>query len=266
MKRFVLCLAIALVTCVTLASPANAAPPSNDNFVDALAITSLPYAQTINVAEATQESADTCYSAWATRTIWYSYTPETTTSAYAAFRLDGQAGNDSAVATYVLGTSGALTELECAIWNTQPRQLTAGTTYYFMAATGGPFDVGTFALEETPPPVSSVSLTVSGGAVKHDGLITMSGMISCDQESAWGLAILDVAQGPKGRAAASLVAAPGCGPVPRAFTASGYSDTTASFLPGPALLSYIGVAENAFGHAETHGTVNIILKRSGADR
>jgi len=263
LRRFISALAVVAVCGLAAPVEARAAAASNDNFVNALAITALPYTETVDVTESTPEPVDGCRSEWATRTVWYTFTPESTSLFLASFSVNDYA-SDGVVAVYVSsGPSGDLTQLSCSDWF-PPTVLTAGTTYYFMVGTGPFYDVGTFRLSETAPPVTSVDVQITNATVQHDGLVAVSGTIACDQDSEWGVVTLTLQQGGTGRvkATASLFAYPGCGPSPRTFTVSGYSDSTKIFIPGPLTVTYQATAENNIGHAETQGTAESFLRRT----
>lgn len=64
--------ATAVVALIFAAEPADAAPPSNDDFDSATAVTSIPFEETIDVSEATSNPDDptTC-----DHSLWYSYSP-----------------------------------------------------------------------------------------------------------------------------------------------------------------------------------------------
>lgn len=119
---------LAALTAVVLApGVAQAAPPSNDDFDNATALT-LPYAEDISLAEATAapDDPEACFAQY-TNTIWYSFTATEDTT----LRLDfGDAYLDTAIFT---GSRGALQFVpRTCEWGSSVRSLTAsaGVTYY----------------------------------------------------------------------------------------------------------------------------------------
>lgn len=69
-------LLLALAFSLTAFSPALAAPPANDNFIEADVIPSLPFSSTVDITEATNELSEPqpCHLLM-DRTVWYSFTP-----------------------------------------------------------------------------------------------------------------------------------------------------------------------------------------------
>ncbi len=71
MRALILGAAVALAAAP---SAAHAAVPSNDDFADATAITSLPYASTVDTHDGTTANDDPSHCWWSTSSVWFRYT------------------------------------------------------------------------------------------------------------------------------------------------------------------------------------------------
>jgi len=128
-------LALALVAVVVPAG-ANAAPPGNDNFVDAAAVdlAGLPWSTTLSNVEATTEPGEVQYCG-AQNTVWYVITA--TSDAFVRVSPAGTSFYGAALTAYRQDGSGlgGLTELTCS--NSSGSDLSfpvqAGSTYYVQA-------------------------------------------------------------------------------------------------------------------------------------
>ncbi len=133
-------------------SPALAAAPSNDNFADAREIQEVPFADTVDVMEATAEPGEYSPCNWIGHTVWYSFTP-TVSDTYTA-----SAGSDDG-ATLAVYTGTGLNDLQslgCTVYYGTVQitlSLQAGTTYYYQASRstfyGG---ILNFSIYPTPSP------------------------------------------------------------------------------------------------------------------
>jgi hypothetical protein len=131
--------------------------PANDNFADAVMIEALPFNQSVNTQFATMEANEPTPScAGAGNTIWYSFTPATSSS-YSADVSGGS--NYGVIAVYRGASLGNLEEIGCiqryAYWGSPlTLRLEAGTTYYFQAYLADYVWDWTinFSLYVTPPP------------------------------------------------------------------------------------------------------------------
>ncbi|GAB2983554.1 PKD domain-containing protein [Saccharothrix stipae] len=134
---------------------AHAAPPPNDDFDQATAITTLPFTTTQTADEATQASDDpsSCNSS---RSVWFTYTATTSGSITAT---TAGSGYDTVLSAFT-GTRGALTPLGCnddASGGHHSRldlAVVAGTQYHFMAAAFSSGSAGplTFSVTAFAPP------------------------------------------------------------------------------------------------------------------
>jgi hypothetical protein len=104
-------------------------PPPNDNFADAISITSTPYSDSQNMAAATVESGEpmACGGPF-TQSTWYAFTP-TTTGTYGGYGVSG-------VNVYTGSSLSNLTSIACANWPGLYFHANAGTTYYLQSYSG----------------------------------------------------------------------------------------------------------------------------------
>lgn len=143
---------------IPLAVPraAHAAAPSNDNFVSAEAIPSLPFSASASLDEATTEIGEPTPQCLfqVFRTVWYTFVaPSDGTVQVASENVFS-----SSLALYAMGgpTFGDLTLVTCGAFNSPVAvfaQVQAGSTYAIQLANAFDFG-GTFALsvEMVPPP------------------------------------------------------------------------------------------------------------------
>ena len=145
-----------VVTALLMPGSGIAAPPSNDNFVDATAITSLPLSQTVDVTEATIESGEPVTWWGQSRSVWWSLTPAHDTIVRIArapccyqfisvYRADSP---DFGGLSRISGTGDP--------WGTV-FSLAGGTTYYVQSGDDYPYGWTTsvtLALEEVLPPAN----------------------------------------------------------------------------------------------------------------
>ena len=127
-------------------------PPANDDFADAAAITSLPFAATVDNTDATTESGEPQVCGSHFRTVWYSFTATENMSV----RVD-MAGSavQTGVGLYVASGPAIsdLTSLTCSFGSTN-FQVEAGKTYYLQVDTFGESGVLQVSLEQIFPPAN----------------------------------------------------------------------------------------------------------------
>jgi hypothetical protein len=151
-------LALALALATTM--PALAAPPANDDFVNAQVILSLPLDETLDTTEAGVEDGEpNPWCAWygpITNSVWYAFTP----AADGTYSAIIPVADFTPVLSAFTGDSlSSLAEFGCQ-WDVGHRVLfhaDAGTTYYFQVSALYPWDEGgsvQFDLELLPPPAN----------------------------------------------------------------------------------------------------------------
>jgi len=120
---------VASVFFVVHAAPALAAAPPNDDFDNATVVSSLPFADTEDVSEATRAPDDPYTSGWGN--VWYRFTPATNTS----LELDTTGSNTSTDVCVYRGTRAALGQVACSPDGFDSHffaELEGGVTYYVM--------------------------------------------------------------------------------------------------------------------------------------
>ncbi len=128
-------------------------PPSNDDFVNATSIATLPFSDPVNTSAASTEAGEPTPSCGigyggVSKTVWYTFTPAETRSVFASTN----AAFSTVVAVYSGSTLATLAEVSCRTGSVAFR-VEAGTTYRILV--GGIFGQGDqleFRLEETPAP------------------------------------------------------------------------------------------------------------------
>ncbi|WP_328617541.1 PKD domain-containing protein [Amycolatopsis sp. NBC_00355] len=129
-------LATALTAAFALLVPgvAHAAPPSNDDFDQPVAVTALPFAAQLDTTEATQAVDDPswCQSYDVRGSVWFRYTA--TADGY--LRATTQDSDPSMILSVHSGARGDLRGIACATGTaaTTTFRATAGTTYSFMVS------------------------------------------------------------------------------------------------------------------------------------
>ncbi|MGW6929816.1 hypothetical protein ACWGE0_07075 [Lentzea sp. NPDC054927] len=125
---------VALTVALAPGANAYAAPPSNDDFADATAITSLPFSSTVDTREGTAANDDPSSCSWSTSSVWFRYTAPA--DGFARMSTDRPDDTKPAISAYT-GERGALTWVTDACQ--QPHgggsdtfAVKAGTTYHFL--------------------------------------------------------------------------------------------------------------------------------------
>ena len=108
MKRRTIAVLLAIVAVMLMPTAAVAAPPSNDDKVDAKAVPTLPFSETLNTEEATTE-ADEPESCAGERSVWYRITSDTDGGVVAST----QGSNYSTSISVYEGSLSALTSVTC---------------------------------------------------------------------------------------------------------------------------------------------------------
>lgn len=114
--RLLSSLFLAVTVSFSRVTAALAAPPANDNFANAQAITSLPFSAAVDNTDATLEPGEPFNCSLSPNTVWYSFPPPQNM----AVRADALGGNiTGTVALYLSSGPGFanLTFLSCAFGN-----------------------------------------------------------------------------------------------------------------------------------------------------
>jgi hypothetical protein len=172
------------------AGPAQAdvsilAAPANDDFDNALVITSLPFTSNISTVEATIApddplGQDLCgFGSVDGHTVWYKFSP--TQNIRINVNTVGSSRDFQPNIFAYTGTRGNLTEVTC---NFLPASMTldafAGETYYFLVGSQGDDPGGNLVL--TVQPSLEVSITINRGSVSPStGVAVISGTMTCSR-------------------------------------------------------------------------------------
>jgi hypothetical protein len=160
-------------------SLAAGATPSNDDVGQATEITTLPFAATVSLAEATTGAGDLdCSGLEDTHTVWYRITPRSD------MRLGLRTVNADGLevsTTVASGQPGSFTQLQCSFSQEQALDVRAGTSYYIQLATAGadPGPVVDFSIVSVEP--LAVEIALSKNVSLSGGVATVSGTLHCSR-------------------------------------------------------------------------------------
>ncbi len=183
-RRFLVALSAAAVVSLGVAVPAMAAPPGNDTFGGATAV-SLGFSESLDTSEATTDAVDTdanatCGAPSTDASVWYSFTAATDGGVV----VDMSASDYPAGALVLTGSPGGFFVETCGP-GTVGFNATAGTTYYVMVLddqSDGGGNGGTLQIsfnKAPPPPTIDVTVNSTGYVDAASGTATISGTITC---------------------------------------------------------------------------------------
>jgi hypothetical protein len=166
-----------------VAVPAAAAVPANDTFAGAVAISVLPFSDTLDTTEATTDADDAaananCGAPVTDASVWYTLTPASSTGV----SVDVSGSNYSAGVIVVRGGPGSFSLVTCG-----PGGVgffaSAGVTYSLLAfddtpggANGGTLQIN---VSEAKPPVVAVTVDPTGTVNPRTGVATITGTFTC---------------------------------------------------------------------------------------
>ncbi|PYQ00004.1 MAG: hypothetical protein DMF82_23245, partial [Acidobacteria bacterium] len=130
---------------------ALASPPANDNFADAGMISALPFTDSGDLNGTTLEPGEQGFCSYQPQTVWYTFTPSTTTTISA----DLNGSQYGLVLTAYQSNGGNLGVLSCTFGGSLTFTANAGTTYYFQVGSyySGPAQMQ-INVREIPPPAN----------------------------------------------------------------------------------------------------------------
>jgi hypothetical protein len=187
MKRRLVAIAAATTALSLFGTPvAIAVAPSNDDFASATTVTEpLPFTDTVDTTDATSDVTDPEPSCVGTsHTVWYSFTPSTTTFV----QVDTIGSNYDTTLSAWTGTEGNLSEVACNddFFDLQSRvafEAVNGTTYHIMAGSffDSPGGSLTLNVDVSPPPtlLDALSIDPVGLVSPSTGKATLSGTVTC---------------------------------------------------------------------------------------
>jgi hypothetical protein len=235
--RLALPVILAAGVTMTVAGPAMAAVPTNDDFANATVVSVTPFTDAVNTADATTQATDST-GCGGGHSVWYAYTASH--SGTLTFDTTGSSF-DTLLSAYT-GTEGSLTLVACNddANNTLQSQVsfdvTSGTTYHFMVGgccrpEDGAFgDVVVHADVTGPPFGFDVSFT--GGDVDMKAhVVTVDGMVVCT-----GPGVVNIVGGLlQRRTDGTFSVEAACSPDVSTFTAQ-VDASVGSFMPGKATI------------------------------
>ena len=183
MRRIALIFA-ALALFVLYGGVALAAAPANDDIVNATEVTGLPFADGVDITEATEGADDLhCGSLSDGNTAWYKITPSS--DIRIGFHIETSVPDLSiSIGT---GSPGSLSLLQCSYSPNDVLDATGGTTYYIQLGTccgaaGGPVAI---TMQEVPH--LSADLRIDRrGQIDAAGLVEVSGKVRCNRQTSPG--------------------------------------------------------------------------------
>ena len=127
--------------------PAFSSPPANDNFADADVISTLPFTDSGDLNGTTTEPGEQQFCSYQPQTVWYTFTPSSTTVISAD--LNGSQGGVVLSAYQSNGGGiGGLGFMSCIFYGSLTFTANAGTTYYFQV---GSYYSGSFFIRYPGP-------------------------------------------------------------------------------------------------------------------
>jgi hypothetical protein len=174
--------ALALVT--VYGGVALAAAPANDDIANAVNVTSLPFADTVDITDATPATDDlNCGTLVDGNTVWYKITPSS--DARIGFHIDTSVQELSiSIGT---GSPGSLALWQCSFAPNDALDATGGTTYYIQVATccgaaGGPV---TITMQEVTHLSTDIRID-HRGQIDDAGVVNLSGKVRCNRQTPRG--------------------------------------------------------------------------------
>jgi hypothetical protein len=230
---------------------ALAAAPSNDDVAQATEITTLPFADTVSLADATAAAGDLdCSGIEDTHTVWYRITPQ------ADMRLGLRTVNADGIevsTTVASGQPGSFTQLQCSFSQTQALDVTAGTSYYIQLATAGtdPGPVVDFSVMPVEP--LAVKIAPSRNVPLNGAAVTVTGTLQCSRTTPPGSETVVQGTLDQGSTHGWLIPVhfpDGCSKTPLRWRTTMQILSGAGYVKGQAALSVTGFACDAFVCAE----------------
>jgi len=184
MKRLAIVTSLLMIASLTLAAPVLAAPPANDVYAGAIAV-SAGYSATLDTTEATTDANDVeinanCGAPATDASVWYTLTAATDTW----IAVDVSASNYSAGVIVASGSPGSFEIQACGPGATAFLAV-AGTPYSILAfddqgdggGNGGTLDIK--VAEIPPPPEITLTVNKSGLFNSKTGSATIKGTVTC---------------------------------------------------------------------------------------
>jgi hypothetical protein len=157
------------------------AAPLNDDFANAVVISSLPFDHTVNTSEATTASDDPTvqFCNVSDHTVWYRFTPT------ANLRINAntvRSRPDQGLEIFT-GTRGHLTSVACSDYGSATFEAVAGTTYYIMIGTLAGQPGGDLFLNVDLGLAVGVTIDRVGTFSRSTGVARITGTVTCSHST-----------------------------------------------------------------------------------
>jgi hypothetical protein len=170
-------------------APVKAVPPPNDDVAAAVAFATVPFAQTMDTAEATNGPDDPSPRCHGGATVWYRFTPSVDQSI-----LVSTAGSDydTFVSVYA-GSPRAPVPIRCAVMETALFQARARTSYFIVVSAPAGEPGGHLVFGVRPSPFT-MSIDPTGTLDPTTGAATVRARLTCREPVAISLSRLALSQ------------------------------------------------------------------------
>jgi hypothetical protein len=185
MARLALPVILAAGVTMTVAGPAMAAVPTNDDFANATVVSVTPFTDAVNTADATTQATDST-GCGGGHSVWYAYTA----SHSGTLTFDTTDSSFDTLLSAYTGAEGSLTLVACnddannTLQSAVSFDVTSGTTYHFMVGgccrpeDGASGDIVVHADVTAAPFSFDVTLT-AGDANPKTHEVTLHGTVGC---------------------------------------------------------------------------------------
>jgi hypothetical protein len=200
MKRLAVPSGLVLLFTIAFASPALAAPPSNDTYAGRTVIGTLPFSESLDTAEATTDADDAelnadCGAPSTDASVWYELTPTSDLTV-----LVDVSGSDYPAGVLVgTGSPGSFSIVACGPGGAAFGAL-SGETYAILVIddqSDGAGNGGTLTItvdEAPPPPTIDITVNSTGTFNATTGSATISGTVVCSSDAEFAFVDVELRQ------------------------------------------------------------------------
>jgi hypothetical protein len=236
------------------------AAPANDDFGNAVVITSLPFNHSVNTSEATTAADDPIVEVCnlSDHTVWYRFTP----TGNLRINVNTVASRPGQGISVFTGTRGNLTRIGCSDYGSVTFEAVAGDTYFFMIGTPAGQPGGDLVLNVDVGIEVGVTIDPVGTVNSSTGVATISGTVTCSRSAFFELGGA-VKQGTVSASQGSLFTAGDCDDV--THWEGEVAAQNGRFQPGPAEVSVSALftADATTEERHAHASATVRLASSG---
>ena len=226
---------------MTVAGPALAAVPTNDDFANATVVSATPFTDAVDTTDATSQATDST-GCGGSHSVWYAYTA----SHNGTLTFDTSGSSFDTLLSAYTGTEGSLTLVACnddannGLQSQVSFDVTSGTTYHFMVGgccrpEDGVFGDVVVHADVSAPPFSFDVVLTAGDANPKTHEVTLHGTVECTSPG-----LVDVTGTLEQRNARGTFSVEvACTPVSTDFAAP-VTTTVGAFMPGRATVTTTG--------------------------